>query len=69
MSAVIHDEYAPASSLGELFRVRTWPLKRLLITAAGCAVMAISGGGLANYLGTPTVTSAGAAPADSAPLN
>ena len=68
MSAFVRDHYASVSTIGGTVQPRSRPLKRLLITAAGCALMAISGTGLASYLDTSSST-AYAAPADTAPLN
>ena len=68
MSALVHDDYAAVSAIGGTVQLRSWPLRRLLITAVGCAVMAISGTGLASYLDTSSST-AYAAPTDNAPLN
>ena len=67
MSALVHDDYAPASPIGVKSQIR--PLRRLVIAAAGCALMAISGTGLASYLDTSSVTGADAAPLDTASLN
>ena len=71
MSAVVHHDYA-SSADADLLSSQPWPVKRLLIAAAGCAVMAFSGSGLANYLGTSTVTgpdAPAASPTEAATLN
>ena len=68
MSVLAHRDYASARKVAGTVRPRSWPLKRLLITAAGCAIMAISGAGLASYLDTSSST-AEAATADAIPLN
>ncbi|WP_256429991.1 hypothetical protein [Caulobacter sp. S45] len=44
-------------------------MKRLVIAAAGCALMAISGTGLASYLDMSSATASAATPADAPPLN
>ena len=67
MSALVHDDYAPARKISAALQPRA-SLRRLLIAAAGCAVMALSGTGLANYLDTSSAN-ADAATAPSAPLN
>ncbi len=69
MSAIVHQDYAAAPDGSGSAWARALPLKRLIITVSGCALMAISGTGLANYLDTSAVTGADAAPVDSASLN
>ena len=68
MSVLVQDAYAPACKTAGAVHPRSWPVRRLLITAAGCVVMAISGTGLASYLDTSSST-ADAATADATPLN
>ena len=67
MSVLVHDAYDPTCKAAGPVHRRSWPLKRLLITAAGCAVMAISGTGLASYLDTSSATADAATVG--APLN
>ena len=73
MSAVVHHDYVSAAATSTVrcqsAPLKSWPLKRLVIALVGCAVMAMSGTGVANYLDTSSVTGADAAPADAAPLN
>ena len=69
MSALVHSDYAmPAEVKGRSW-LQSWPMKRLVIAAVGCALMALSGTGLANYLDTSAVTAADAAPADGGSIN
>ncbi len=74
MSALVHPDYAPSAPTYARTWQPEWPLKRLVIAAVGCVVMALSGGGLANYLDTSSAAGADAAAlgvtqADAAPLN
>ncbi len=73
MSAVAHHDYAQATKTGSSIGTPSWPFKRLIIAAVGCAIMALSGGGLANYLDTsgssPDASGFGASQADAATLN
>ncbi len=70
MSAMV--DYAPSAGTDERAWLTSQPLKRLIIAAAGCAVMALSGSGLANYLNTSTAARADASlasQADAASIN
>ncbi len=72
MSAVVHHDYAPTAETSARIRSLSWSAKRLIVAAAGCAVMALSGSGLANYLDTSSATgpdASAAGQADAATLN
>ena len=72
MSAGVNHDYAPTSKAGERTWAPSWPAKRLVAAAIGCAVMALCGGGLANYLDTSWATGSDvtvSGQADAATLN
>jgi hypothetical protein len=61
--------YTPyADSAGRAAPVVAEP-RRWAVALAGCAVMALCGGGLAAYLDLTTVTAAAGQPSDAPPLN
>jgi hypothetical protein len=63
MSAVVHEDYRRREALSIYVPTR---LRRTLVAAAGCALMAISGAGLGLYLNTSSATAADTSQASAA---
>ncbi len=62
-------DYASPAGMADRTWLQAWPVRRLVIAVAGCAVMAMSGTSLASYLDTSSATSAATATADVASLD